>query len=34
MVSFHAAYSPQEIESIRAYIIDRARIEKRQDGGK
>jgi quinohemoprotein ethanol dehydrogenase len=34
MVSFHAAYSPEEIESIRAYVIDRAQIEKRQDGGK
>jgi quinohemoprotein ethanol dehydrogenase len=30
MVSFHAAYSPEEIESIRAYVIDRAQIEQRQ----
>jgi quinohemoprotein ethanol dehydrogenase len=34
MVSFHAAYSPEEIESIRAYVIDRAQIEKQQDGVK
>ena len=30
MVSFHAAYSAVEIESIRAYVIDRALLEKRQ----
>jgi quinohemoprotein ethanol dehydrogenase len=29
MVSFRAAYSPAEIESIRAYVIERAQIEKR-----
>ena len=32
MVSFRAAYSPAEIESIRAYVIDRAEIEKRFEG--
>ncbi|HEX4506497.1 MAG TPA: PQQ-dependent dehydrogenase, methanol/ethanol family [Alphaproteobacteria bacterium] len=30
MASFHAAYSPAEIETIRAYVIDRALLEKRQ----
>jgi quinohemoprotein ethanol dehydrogenase len=29
MVSFRAAYSPAEIESIRAYVIERAQSEKR-----
>jgi len=32
MASFHAAYSPAEIEAIRAYVIDRALLEKRQAG--
>ncbi|HLG89063.1 MAG TPA: PQQ-dependent dehydrogenase, methanol/ethanol family [Alphaproteobacteria bacterium] len=31
MASFAAAYSPAEIDSIRAYVIDRAWIEKRMD---
>jgi hypothetical protein len=33
MVSFAAAYSPAEIESIRAYVIERAQIEKRLESG-
>jgi len=32
MVSFHSAYSLAEIEAIRAYVIDRALLEKRQEG--
>jgi alcohol dehydrogenase (cytochrome c)/quinohemoprotein ethanol dehydrogenase len=31
MASFAAAYSPAEIDSIRAYVIDRAWVEKRMD---
>jgi alcohol dehydrogenase (cytochrome c)/quinohemoprotein ethanol dehydrogenase len=33
MVSFADAYSADEVETIRAYVIDRAQLEKRQDTG-
>lgn len=34
MASFKDAYSPQEIETIRAYVVDRALLEKRQNAEK
>lgn len=34
MASFKDAYSPEEIETIRAYVIARAQIEKREDEAK